>query len=178
MLAAEAKNSSAAFAELYRRYQHKIYGYLLVRVGNVQDAQDLTAQTFLAALESIASYQGRGTFAAWLFGISRRKVAAYFQRRQETLPLEMVNHLPDPGLAVEEVIGQQMELEQVIKMVSALSPDRAEALSLRIFARLSTAEVAEVMGKSEAAVRMLLYRAVGNLRQWLAHHRRQSDESK
>jgi RNA polymerase sigma-70 factor, ECF subfamily len=171
-LAVAARTDSAAFAELYQRYQHRVYRYALVRVGSVPDAEDLTAQIFTAALENIRSYQGRGTFAAWLFGISRRKVAAHFQQRQETLPLATVMHLSDPGLAVDEVVRQKVQLEEVITMLASLSPDRAEVLSLRIFAALSTAEVDRLMGKSEAAVRMLLYRALSNLRERLVSSRR------
>jgi len=62
-LAREATENPAAFAELYRRHLSRVYRYLLIRVGDVHDAQDLTAQTFLAALEGIAGYRGRGNFA-------------------------------------------------------------------------------------------------------------------
>ena len=70
-LAAEAARNREAFAALYRRYVNAVYRYMLAHVGNVPDAQDLTAQTFLAGLEGINSFAGKGKFAAWLFAIAQ-----------------------------------------------------------------------------------------------------------
>jgi RNA polymerase sigma-70 factor (ECF subfamily) len=64
-----------------------------------------------------------------------------------------------------------LQLEQIAQCVKTiLTPDRAEAVALRIFGGLSTAEVAQVMGKSEAAVKMLIHRAIADLQQYLAPH--------
>jgi len=167
-LAREARGNPAAFAELYRRHVNRVYRYLLVRVGDVHDAQDLTAQTFLAALEGIAGYRGRGEFVAWLLGIARRKAADHFRRGRTTLPLEAAAHVPDPNPLPDAVIEQRLRLERVTRALRGLSPDRAEALSLRVFGGLNAAEVGRVMGKSEAAVRMLVHRAMHDLQERLA----------
>lgn len=66
------------------------------------------------------------------------------------------------------MVEQRLRLEQVTRALRGLSPDRAEALSLRVFGGLNTADVSRVMGKSEAAVRMLVHRAVRDLRERLA----------
>ncbi|MEM9922954.1 MAG: sigma factor [Cyanobacteria bacterium P01_D01_bin.50] len=66
---------------MYRRHVTNVYRYLFSRVENVDDAQDLTTQTFLAAKESIANYQRRGSLAAWLMGIARHKATDSFRRR-------------------------------------------------------------------------------------------------
>jgi RNA polymerase sigma-70 factor (ECF subfamily) len=167
-LAREARENPAAFAGLYRRHVNRVYRYLLVRVGDVHDAQDLTAQTFLAALEGIAGYRGQGGFAAWLLGIARRKAADHFRRGRTTLPLEAAAHVPDPNPLPDAVAEQRLRLERMTRALRGLSPDRAEALSLRVFGGLNAAEVGRVMGRSEAAVRMLVHRAVRDLRERLA----------
>lgn len=171
ILAMDAKHNPSAFAELYRRHLKNVYSYFFMRVGDVHHAQDLTTQTFLAAKESIASYQGRGSFAAWLMGIARRKAADHFRHNRETLPLTVVDQLSSPSPPIEEEIDRQLQLEQIAQCVKTiLTPDRAEAVALRIFGGLSTAEVAQVMGKSEAAVKMLIHRAIADLQQHLAPH--------
>lgn len=167
-LAREATENPAAFAELYRRHVNRVYRYLSVRVGDVHDAQDLTAQTFLAALEGIAGYRGQGNCAAWLLGIARRKAADHFRRDRTTLPLDAAAHVPDPNPLPDAVVEQRLRLERVARALRSLSPDRAEALALRVFGGLNAAEVGRVMGKSEAAVRMLVHRAVRDLRERLA----------
>lgn len=162
-LVREASQRPEAFAELYRRHMERVYRYLLARVGNVQDAQDLTSQTFLAALEGITGYRGQGYFPAWLLGIARNKLNDHFRRDRSPLPLEVAAHVPHPGAVLDELVGQQLQVERLARALQALSPDRAEALTLRIFGRLSPAEIAKVLGKSEAAVRMLIHRAVQDL---------------
>ncbi|WNZ25556.1 RNA polymerase sigma factor [Leptolyngbya sp. NK1-12] len=166
-LAQEARYRSEAFAELYRRNLKAVYRYHLSRVGNVHDAQDLTAQTFLAAQEAIASFQGRGKFAAWLMGVASRKTVDYFRRQRSILPLEEAHEVADDSIAPEEFAAQQLSLEQVAQALSHLSADRAEAIALQVFGGLSVAEVAQVMDKSEAAVKMLVCRALKDLRKHL-----------
>ena len=115
ILASEAQGSPSAFAELYRRHLTNVYRYLFSRVGNVDDAQDLTTQTFLAAKESIASYQGRGSFVAWLMGIARRKAVDRFRRRRKTVPLTVVEQLSSPDPPIEENIDRQLRLESIFE---------------------------------------------------------------
>jgi RNA polymerase sigma-70 factor, ECF subfamily len=65
------------FDTLYPLYLPQVYRYLLARVGNVADAQDLASETFLAALQGLPTYHGERPFAAWVLGIARHKVADY-----------------------------------------------------------------------------------------------------
>ncbi|MBV8884109.1 MAG: sigma-70 family RNA polymerase sigma factor [Chroococcidiopsidaceae cyanobacterium CP_BM_RX_35] len=162
-----AGQSPSAYAELYRRYVSNVYRYLLVRVGSVQEAEDLTTQTFMAALQAINTYQGLGKFRSWLLAIARRKLADYFRQERATLPLEMAQQVPCPRSWLEEHLDQQLQMEQVAFVLQTLSSERAEALALRLFGQLTTAEVALVMGKTEAAVKMLVYRAIGDLQKRL-----------
>jgi len=86
-----------AFTELYHRYLPGIYRYHLARTGHVQEAEDLTAQTFLTALESISSFRGQGSFSSWLFGIASHKLADHYRRSRVELPLEEAEHLHSPS---------------------------------------------------------------------------------
>ena len=167
-LALMTAKDPTAFAELYRRHVNRVYRYLLARVGDAQEAQDLTAQTFLAALEGVAHYRGQGKFTAWLLGIARRKVADHFRQGRETLPLEAAVQVPNSDPPLEDAVVERLRMEQVARALRRISSDRAEALALRTFAGLSTAEVSRVMDRSEAAVRMLVYRAIRDLRGQLA----------
>lgn len=166
-LAQVAVTDSAAFGELYRRHVKRVYHYLLARTHNVQDAQDLTAQTFVAALENIKSYQPRGKFVAWLLGIARHKAADHFRKLQAVLPLEDAEHVPSTAPTPDEAAQHNLQLEQVTAIIHRLAPDRAEAIALRLFGELSMAEIAEVMGKNIGAVKMLVHRGWKDLRERL-----------
>ncbi len=163
-LAREACHSATAFATLYHRYFHRVYGYHLSRTDNVEDAQDLTSQTFVAALEGIASYRGRGSFAAWLFSIAYHKMADHFRSAAPQVSLEAALELPHPDPSPEDVAAERTQLSQINHAMSQLAPERAEALRLRVYGGLDAAETGRVMGKSAAAVKMLVYRALEDLR--------------
>jgi RNA polymerase sigma-70 factor, ECF subfamily len=154
----------AAFAVLYRRHLQRVYRYLLARLGDEHLAQDVTAQSFLAALESLPHYRGQGAFAAWLLGIARNKAADALRGRRVMLPLEAAAHVESSAPAPERIIASRLALEAVVRALGGLAPERAEALTLRIFGQLEVSEVSAVMGKSEAAVKMLVHRAIQDLR--------------
>jgi RNA polymerase sigma-70 factor (ECF subfamily) len=158
---------------LYQRHYRRVYVYHLARAGNEQDAQDLTSETFLAALDSIAAYRpeydhrherSERSFAAWLFGIAHHKLADFFQKRVPQSSLEEVGERPAGDMPPEQAAGQRSDLTRLRQLLALLPEERADALSLRFFSDLSLAEVAQVMDKSEAAVKMLVYRGLQELR--------------
>jgi RNA polymerase sigma-70 factor (ECF subfamily) len=171
-LARCAQRDPDAFAALYHRHVNGIYLFHLARTGNVDDAQDLTSQTFLAALEGIRSYRGQGSFRGWLFGIASHKVVDHYRRRRPDIPLENgeIEAWHDPAPLPEEVATTHLELAQVARALRALSLEQAEALALRLYGGLSAAEIGRLMGKSEAAVKMLVHRALRGLREEMTHH--------
>jgi RNA polymerase sigma-70 factor (ECF subfamily) len=167
MLARQARTDSAAFAELYRRHMDHVFRFLMMRTGSVDDAQDLTALTFIAALEHIDQYQPQGRFRMWLLAIARHKAADFFRKNKMMVPLETIESLPAPEPLPDEAVTQHLELDRVLEALRHLAPDRAEALILRVLGEYSAAETAEIMGKSESAVKMLVYRAWGDLKRHL-----------
>jgi RNA polymerase sigma-70 factor, ECF subfamily len=166
-LVVAAREDAAAFDVLYRRYATRVYRYCYARTNSGQVAEDLTAQTFLAALEGIGRFRGDGSVAAWLFGIAANVCKGYYryQRRHPQAPLETVSertdvNAPDP----ERQSYRQSILDCALRVLPELSDERQEVLRLRFLAGLDTAETAAVMGKRRGAVRKLLSRAVDDLR--------------
>ena len=163
-LARQAVHDRQSFAVLYRRHVDRVYRYCRFRVHNEQDAQDLTAQTFMVALEQIGHYRGEGTVAAWLLGNAYYKSVDLLRATPMATGLELADDLPATEPQPEALLAQAMqrsELEQALRM---LAPERAEALSLRFFGELSNREVATIMQKSEDAVKMLIHRGIQELR--------------
>jgi RNA polymerase sigma-70 factor, ECF subfamily len=162
-----AQKDISAFSPLYQRYVQQVYRYLLARVGNAPDAQDLTSQTFMAAMQGLKQYRGQQPFIAWLLGIARHKAADQFRQRRPDVELDVAELLPGSDDALEDQVGRRLEMEQIGRKLQAIAPDRAEALSLRLFAGLEVAEVARIMARNEAAVRMLVFRGLRDLQQQL-----------
>jgi RNA polymerase sigma-70 factor, ECF subfamily len=166
-LARQAISNADAFAELYQRHVTRVYRYHMAHVGNVKDAEDLTSQTFIAALEGIRSFRGSGSFAAWIIGIASKKRLMFFRRSggKPEVPLDTALRYPSPNLPTDMAATQHLQLESVTRALRKISPDRAEALILTYFGGLSNAETGRVLDKSEAAVKMLIARGLQDLRE-------------
>ena len=163
-LAQLARTDVDAFAELYRRHVTSVYRYHMAHTGNANDAEDLTSQTFMAALEGIRSYRGTGSFAAWVMGIASRKRALFFRGSKPEAPLEAALHIPTPSLPTDKAAARRLQMDQIHQALKQISPDRAEALILCFFSGLNTKEAGRVLGKSEGAVKMLVSRGLHDLR--------------
>jgi len=164
-LAREAISNVDAFAELYRRHVTRVYRYHIVHTGNLKDAEDLTSQTFIAALEGIRSFRGNGSFAAWIMGIASRKKLMYFRGRRPEFPLDEAVGYPSPSLPTDKAAVQRLQIEAVSRALRQISPERAEAISLSFFGGLSNSEISRVLKKSEAAIKMLVSRGLQDLRE-------------
>ncbi len=164
-LATEARSDTEAFAELYRRHVTRVYRYHMAHTGNVKDAEDLTSQTFMAALESIRSFRGSGSFAAWIMGIASHKRLLFFRNhRHAELPLDSALDVPDAASPTDKAALHQLQMGKLREALRSLSADRLEAIALYFFAGLNCSEAARVLRKSEAAVKMLLSRGLQDLR--------------
>ena len=153
-----------AFAELYRRYLNPVYRFLFRRTGgNVSLAEELTSQVFLDALDNLPHYRERGSFAAWLFTIARRRLADHYRKGQ----MDILNEIPDELFGISDNLEDRENMERLKLLLSALDAEKRELLQLRFSAELSFADMAVTLGKSEAAVKMSLYRVLNWLRgQW------------
>jgi RNA polymerase sigma-70 factor (ECF subfamily) len=164
-LARHAVTDIEAFAELYRRHLPRVFRYHAAHVGNARDAEDLTSQTFIAALEGIHTFRGTGSFAAWILGIASKKRLMYFRSSRPEVPLDEALRHPSPGLPTDKAAAHRLQLESISQALRRISPDRAEALVLIYFGGLSQAEAGRVLKKSEAAVKMLIARGLQDLRE-------------
>ena len=163
-LAQTARTNAEAFAELYRRHLTRVYRYHIAHVGNVKDAEDLTSQTFMAALEGIASFRGTGSFGAWLMGIATKKRAFFFRSHRFDASIESAGQISS-GVPTDKAAYQRMRIEALARALGKISPERAEAIGLIYFGGLSYEEAGQTLGKSESAVKMLVSRGLTDLRE-------------
>jgi RNA polymerase sigma-70 factor (ECF subfamily) len=163
-LVRRALTDADAFAELYRRHVKQVYRYHIAHTGSVTEAEDLTSQTFMAALEGLRSYRGSSSFASWLMGIASHKRALFFRGRRMELPLESAAQVASRELPTDQAALQRLQVASISEALRHISPDRAEAIVLCTFAGLTFREAAGLLRKSEAAVKMLVSRGLQDLR--------------
>ena len=163
-LAHQARTDAEAFGELYRRHVTRVYRYHMAHTGNVKDAEDLTSQTFMAALEGIGSFRGAGSFAAWVLGIAARKKAMFFRRIKPEVQIEAADQVANSSLLTDQLANQRLRLDSITRALKQISPERADAIALCFFSELTYAEVGVVLNKSESAAKMLVTRGLQDLR--------------
>lgn len=160
-----AQADPAAFGALYRRYLDRVYGYAFYLLGDHHDAEDATERTFLAALAAMPRFRDEGaSFRSWLFRIAHNQVANALRTRsrRRTARLDLIAEPVGAGDVAELVSGAD-DARRVRRALASLSDDRRQVVVLRFVDGLSAREIGAVLGRSEAAVRVLQHRALRDL---------------
>jgi RNA polymerase sigma-70 factor (ECF subfamily) len=150
-----------AISALYRQHVQAIYRYTYYRVGDAQTAEDLTAEVFVRAIEGLPHYEPRGVpFAAWLYRIAQARVADHFRREQRTTTVTFEEDWPLGEDSVSIEVEQSIYRKELQAVIRQLTPDQQHVIILKFVEGLSNAEVAQILGKTEGAVKALQHRAL------------------
>ena len=158
-----------AFAQLYEEHFDKIYRYIALKIGDKIEAEDMTQQVFLNALQSISSFQWKGVpFAAWLFRIAHNQVVDYVRKRQKRVAAPLDESLVIGDSNPQQMTERSLDIEQLLLATRRLSEAQRQVISLRFTGELSVAQVAKITGKSQGAVKALQHSAIVALRKVLS----------
>jgi RNA polymerase sigma-70 factor (ECF subfamily) len=170
-LVQRAQDHPEAFAALYDAYVDRVYRYAFRRLGAHADAEDLTAQTFQRAIEALPRYQPRGLpFGAWLFRIAHNLIVDRRRSKNGAVSLDGSDQDEPAGKEIatpEEAFELREELDGVWAAVAGLPALQRRAVVLRFGRDLSYTEIGPIIGRSEAATKQLIYRAMQTLRRRL-----------
>ena len=168
LIARARRGDRDAFADLYQRYLPMIYAYVRAKVFDDHDAEDLTEQVFLRAFQALSRYRGRGwPYSAFLYRVARNLLVDHIRRSRPVLPAEAVEAYPDPTPSADEALIQREERLRLQQALDRLPADYQEVIRLRLLMSLPTTTAALWLGRTEGAVRVLLYRAMQALRREL-----------
>lgn len=178
-LAELAKTDAEAFGILYDRHVQRIYSYIYYRVGDRQEAEDLTEKTFLQAISHLAGYEVRSApFSAWLFRIAHNLVANWHRdgAKRRPVPLEESLEVHDPRTAPEDVALWNEERAELREAIARLPVERQHLLVLKFVEELPNAGIARAMGRTEGAVKALLHRTMVALKNELEKGKRNGQQ--
>jgi RNA polymerase sigma-70 factor, ECF subfamily len=169
VLVARAQNlDTEAWTEIYDRHAEQVYAYIFYRIGDRASAEDLAADVFVRAIAGIRRYEWRGTpLLAWLYRIAHNVTADYRKSAARRAARETFE-LPEE---VEERVDMLRALDERSDMMRALgllTDDQQQVLILRFYGGMSNAQVAQVVGKPETAVKALQARGLRTLRRILS----------
>ena len=165
-LVSRAKEDPEAFGQLYTKYVEKIYNYVYYRTGNAQDAEDLTAKAFYQALRHVHRYVDRGLpFSAWLYRIAHNLVANWHRdrSRRQVISLDtlaLISERPHPEAKLQREDDQQ----RLLRIIRHMPDDRQQLLLLKFVEQMTNREIAQIMGRTEGAIKSLYHRTLLSLR--------------
>jgi RNA polymerase sigma-70 factor (ECF subfamily) len=157
---------SEAFGQLYDHYQSSVYRFVFYRTRSHTLAEDLTSETFLRALRNMGGFRWQGRdFGAWLMTIARNLCTDHFKAGRTRLELttEDMGLHDDATEGPENAVLAGLTNEVLLDGLRRLSDEQRDCLIMRFLQGLSIAETAEVLGRSEGAVKQLQLRGVRNL---------------
>lgn len=159
LLIEAAKKDPRRFAELYEINFERVYAFILSRVRDRSEAQDLTSEVFHQALANIRRFEWRGVpFAAWLYRIASNAMVDNAQRH------EREQSVPAPDQRAEVDLAEIEHRAQVFRLVKDLPEDQRRVIEMRFVEQKSIRDIAHEIGRSEGAVKQLQFRGLQNLR--------------
>ena len=168
VIARARSGDRGAFAELYDRHIEAVYRYLIYRVREPADAEDLASEVFTRAFANIHRYRWQGkSFLAWLYTIARNAVTDRRRRERPTVDLDDAYGIAEEGPTAHDHAVRGEALDALRGAIRHLTTEQQEVIVLRFVENLSSRQVAKVLGKNEGAIRALQFRALGRLRKLL-----------
>ena len=162
LLVEAAQKDPARFADLYELHFERVYAYVVRRVQDRTESEDLTAEVFHQALANLKRFEWRGIpFAAWLFRIAANLISDRWQHSRR----EIVNDAAVGSAQVEPAEIEAVEKRATLfRLVETLPPEQRRVVVLRFAEQKSIKQVAREIRKTEGAVKQLQFRALTNLR--------------
>lgn len=163
------QHDAVALTQLYEENFDRIYRYVVLKIGDRTEAEDMTQQVFLKALQSISSYKFKGMpFSSWLYRIAHNQIVDYLRKKTRRPTVQLDESIAAAGDDPEGRAERVVQIEEIAEAAKKLTKAQQEVISLRFAGELSIAEVAKAMGRSVGAVKALQHSAIAALRKVLA----------
>jgi len=165
------RGDMAAYEVLYRRFETKIFHYLLSAIHDEPTAEDLLAEAMVAVWKGAKNFKGDSQVSTWIFGIARHKmldgIRSRTRNRNETVAMDEAMEIVDPGENPEKKAEQDAEADIVKKAMGTLSTEHREVLFLAFYEELPYQEIAERIEAPINTVKTRVYYAKKQLKQAL-----------
>ncbi len=166
----EAKAGNCqAFSLIYQKYGKQIFSFIYWRTSDIHLAEDILQDVFLKAWNNIKTYKIKGgSIKAWLYRIARNTVIDYYRVKKQTISLDDVSfELASSETKATELVDLKIELKKIKKAINFLPDIQKEVIILKFIEELSNKEVSKILNKSEGAIRIIQFRALKKLKEFL-----------
>lgn len=165
------KGDIDAFSLLYNELINPVFRFCFFKVNTREIAEDLTSEVFLNVWKKLDTYSKTGSlqFSSWVFRIAHNKVIDHFRKNKEqTLELKEELEIPDTSFEdAQKTLENDFLRKELSFYLTKIPEQQAESIILKYFSELENSEIAQVMGKSETAVRILQSRGIKTIREFM-----------
>lgn len=170
LIARAVDGDGDAFGVLYARHMDAIYRYIVMRIGDTIQAEDLTEEVFVRAWEALPRYRPRQhPFTSWLYRIAHNLVVDTYRKREPlAVPRSDLEVQQASGSSPESLVERMQDLSSLSAAVQQLDDEEQQVILLRFVDNLSHREVGQIIGKSEGASRVVQHRALARLHELLS----------
>ncbi len=163
------QGDSACFGILYNNYLPQIYRFILLKVNSKTEAEDLTHEVFLNAWQNLPKYKDQGfPFSSWLYQIARNRTIDHFRTKK---PIASIDAFAEEKIELVNTnnlnIDDFLQIGLIKSAIHELKEEHQNVLIMRFIEDMSPAQIANILGKSEGAIRLIQHRAILELRELL-----------
>ncbi|QFT87289.1 RNA polymerase sigma factor YlaC [Bacillus sp. THAF10] len=164
-------NKDAFIRDVYQPYHQDVYQYCLYFTNNIEEAKDLTQETFIKAFHNINTFQGKSITRTWIMAIAKNTTIDYYRKKkfQRLLPERWRREQLMEDTTVTKHVERKADWELLQHALSNLKKDYRQVVILRALKDFSVKETAEILDWSEAKVRTTYHRALHKLKQSIGH---------
>lgn len=161
-----SKGDHQAFGDLYELFLDQIYRYVFFRVGNQQDAEDLTENCFVKAWQALMKNpdQPIRNFNAWIYRIANNTITDHFRKKRPVLMAEITQLKENTAEEPEDILIQDDVFDELVSAMETLDERSYQVIQLRFLSQLSHSETAAILDLEEGHIRILQYRALKKMR--------------
>jgi RNA polymerase sigma-70 factor, ECF subfamily len=158
-----------AFGKLYERYLDEIYRFVFYRLGNQEEAEDITANAFIKTWEYLPAIEKQDdsikNFRNWLYQVSKNLIVDYYRKKKT---VQLPNGTYESEVSTEVISEKNIRSGKLVHAIMELKPEYQQIILLRFVNQLSHEDTAEIMGLNTGQTRILQYRALKKLRKILS----------
>lgn len=155
----------AALTEIYETYFLRVYRFIYYRVSHKETAEDLTEEVFIKIFASITKLDKVEAFEGWLFQISRNLVIDYYRKKKQNVPIEAVENTLEYETNLVDIVNLQFNQKILIKLLKELTEEQQIVIKMKFLEDLDNITIAEVLNKTEGAIRVIQHRAISKLKE-------------
>lgn len=162
-----AKGDAVAFGQIYELYFDKVYRFIYYRTNHQQTAEDLVAETFIRVWNKISAIEDFTSFNGWIYQIARNLVIDYYRSRKTDVDISTLENVLEYEDNIVDRANLSFQQGKFLAVLDQLTSDEQLVIKLKFFDELDNWEIANVLGKTEGAVRVIQHRAINELKELL-----------